>query len=86
MTDYTIALHCPKCQERFMQVSAEPSLDKRFTCSKCGVTFKVGELQTPFRESLADHIANMARNIQPTGFFAAFECVSTPGHSRPRRP
>ena len=63
MTDYTIALHCPKCQERFMQVYAELRLDKRFTCSKCGATFKIGELQTPSGESLADHIANRARNI-----------------------
>ena len=63
MTDYTIALHCPKCQARFMQVSAELSLEKRFTCSKCGATFKIGEFRTPSGESLADHIANMARNI-----------------------
>lgn len=63
MTDYTIALHCPKCQERFMQVSAELSLDKRFTCSQCAATFKVGELQTSSGESLADHIANLARNL-----------------------
>ena len=36
MTDYTIALHCPKCQEHLKQVSAELGLDKRLTCSKCG--------------------------------------------------
>jgi len=46
-----------------MQVSAELSLDKRFTCSQCAATFKVGELQTSSGESLADHIANLARNL-----------------------
>jgi hypothetical protein len=63
MTDYNIPLRCPKCQERFMQVSAELNLDRPFTCSKCGATFKIGELQTPSGDSLADHIANIARNV-----------------------
>jgi len=63
MTDYNIPLHCPKCQERFTQVSAELSLDKRFTCSKCGATFKIGELLTPSGNSLTDYIANMARDV-----------------------
>ena len=63
MTDYNIPLHCPKCQERVMQVSAELNLNKPFTCSKCGATFKIGELQTPSDDSLTDHIANIARDV-----------------------
>lgn len=62
MADETIALHCPKCHERVLNVSADLDPDKPLTCGKCGAVVKIGELKTPSGDSLLDHVANLARN------------------------